>query len=904
VNLVKRLLTIFIVLFLGIAAYFLVSKSFFSRNLHVVDLVSSDAIIVFETKNPVMAWNQLVTQPLWERLGDLPSLQKLEGQLLTLDSLAGGAGNLEKTLKGKSFATSLHQTGKEEFDFLFSIDFSGRDQEDFIQMLTEKINPQNIQQRNYSGVNIFEYQDQQGTRSLSYALVENLFVASFSSFLIEDAIRHTETDGLSTFRDAYSHLFQSQEEPKGLGIFRLSSAGVAKFILGISRGSERKAIQDFSKNEFSANLEVKFSPNKVMLEGISFFGKGEPVELSWNKSGETNLFNNYISNRTAIYHQFDVSDPLQIQNIPTPAFEMTSTVIGEMNKEFQKETFLDRLTGEVGYLIMEDNGQSEADRVLLIKTREVDEQITLLKDFSVSTSGGNPDQMGHDFYLGKEIFVLGTEEFPAHVFDGQFVGFQNSYVLAYNDMVVMSNNIRALKIFLDDVLNDNTWGKSIRHKQFLQGWTKGAGYSFMLNVPRFWTTVIGTSSPEWKVLFQKYAPQFKSINWVTLQRNDESTSMEFQYNLNPIKNVTDIVLAENMTVPFNEELVYGPKSLHNFNDRSSDYLVQDALQVVHVISGDGDIIFSQEVEGKILGDVFQIDYYKNGKLQILFATDRAIYAIDRFGNLLPEYPIALPNSSPISHMNLVDYDNSRDYRYFVGTGNGELYLMDKNGNNLEGWTPKNISGPPASRPAHHRLSGSGDYMVTLNTSGELFIMNRKGELMTGDPISLGNGLSTDYALIERGGAAETQLVTINEEGEVVRANFNGELTYRNQLLRPDRGTKFHLIKDQSHNNYLFVVHEYNKISILNGQTDILFEKGMYSDDLSFQFFSFGGDKNIFVVIDKVQEFIYLYNLQGELLNTRPLDGNGQVEVKYSGSNNEYSIMAIHANRFSVFKMPL
>jgi hypothetical protein len=392
---------------------------------------------------------------------------------------------------------------------------------------------------------------------------------------------------------------------------------------------------------------------------------------------------------------------------------------------------------------------------------------------------------------------------------------------------------------------------------------------------------------------------------MTLNLNDKSTLLELQYNLDPITTVTDVVLAENMTVQFDEELIYGPKSIQNFNDRSSDYLVQDELQEVHLISGDGDIIFSHPVDGKILGDVFQIDYYKNGKLQILFATDNSIYALDRLGASLPGYPISMPSAaSRISHMNLVDYENKLDYRYFVGTGNGELYLFDKNGNNLEGWTPKNISSAPASRPTHHRLSGSGDFMVTLNTLGDLYIMNRKGELKTGNPIKIGDGLSTDYALIERGGAAETQLVTINEEGEVIHVNFNGELTYRNQLLRPDRNTKFHLTKDQSNNQYLFVVHEYNKISILNAEAELLFEKGMYSDNLTFQFFSFGGDKNIFVVIDKVQEFIYLYNLQGELLNTRPIDGRHKVEVKYSGINNEYSILAIHGDRFSEYKMPL
>src|SRR5690606_19394669 len=104
--------------------------------------------------------------------------------------------------------------------------------------------------------------------------------------------------------------------------------------------------------------------------------------------------------------------------------------------------------------------------------------------------------------------------------------------------------------------------------------------------------------------------------------------------------------------------------------------------------------------------------------------------------------------------------------------------------------------------------------------------------------------------------------------------------------------------------HLFVLHEYNKISVLNAESERLFEKGIFSEDLSFQFFSFGGGKNIFVVIDKVQEFIYLYNLQGQLLNTRPINGHQNLEVKYSGSKNEYSILAIHEDRLTEYKMPL
>ncbi|MEX2593691.1 MAG: hypothetical protein WD426_13035 [Anditalea sp.] len=903
-NLIKRFLIIFFILFMGLAAYFFSTTSLFNKPLHPIDVVSGEAVFVFETTEPVMVWNQLVSQPIWERLVDIPSLKQLEDQLLSLDSLAGKSGNLENNLKGNRFVVSLHQTGKEEFGFLFSIAFSGEAHHDFIQSLAGKINPKSIHYRNYSGVRIYEYYNQPGTPILSYALVENLVIASYSSFLIEDAIRYSKTDGPNNFKAAFSELFQSSPEPEGLGVLRLGSAGVAKFIQGISRVRDLKVVDDFLKNKLSANLELKFSNSKIILDGVSFFGGGENVGLSWEEAGKSSSFANYISNRTAIYHHYDVPDILQVREIPNEAFEIKPTLKGEMEKSFQEELFFERLTGEVGYMVLEESGLLETDRILLLKTGEIDQQVALLEELNLSLAEGDRNRLGHDYYMGKEIFVIGAEDFPAHIFEGQFVGFRNTYIVAYDDILVMGNNMNAVKVFLDDVYNDNTWGKSIHHKRILERIADGAGYSFVLNVPRFWGSVVDISSPDWKVLFQKYAPQFKSIDWMIFQLKEQTTHIEFEYNMDPIKPVKDVILAEDMRVEFNEKLTYGPKAIQNFNDRSSDYLVQDELHEIHLVTDEGNIIFSQPVDGKIVGDVFQIDFYKNGKLQVLFATNNFIYAYDRLGNPLPGYPVRLPSGSVITHLNLVDYDHTRDYRYFVGTENGELYLFDKNGNNLEGWTPRNISGALATKPAHHKLPGAGDFMVAINSSGELFLMNRKGNLQTGNPIKLGDGVSTDYALIEKGSASETQLVTINEEGEVVRVNFNGELTYRNQLLRPDRDTKFHLVKDQSNNRYLFVLHEYNKVSVLNAEAAPLFEKEMFSDNLSFQFFSFGGDKNIFLVIDKVQEFIYLYDLQGELLNTMPINGYQNVEVKYSGSKNEYSILVVHENRFSEYKMPL
>lgn len=900
----KNLLVLLSVIFFGGAAYFLATHFLFDKRLQAADVIPAEAVFVFETTDPVYAWNQVVSQPLWERLRDIPSLQALENSLLALDSLAGREGRLGNALKGNEFAVSLHPSSKNEFDFLFSISFSGKGNEEFIQSLTSKLDERHLRSRNYSGVRVIEYQAPGNANAISYAVVHNLLLGSHSSFLLEDAIRHAQSRELPGFKGTASVLYKAQPDPEGLGTLRLNSAGIMRFVTGISAGETPKELDYFAKNNLSANFELTFTDNKLLFVGAAFFSDGQQVNIAGNGNNKQHPFSNYVSNRTAVFHQYNVMDPFQIQSLPNLAFENRSTLKGDMEALFPEDLFFRRLTGEVGYMVFEESGTALKDRVLLMKTSEVDKQIDLLKEFNWYLVGKDAEQVEQDMYLGKRIFGIGADEFPAHVFDGQFTGFPQTYVTSYDNMIVMGNSMKAVRNFLDDMYNDNTWGKSIHHKQFLANSATGSGYDFLINVPRLWTQIIQMASPEWKVFLQKYAPQLKSMDWLLLQQKGDHTQVEAQYRLDAIRPITDIVLAEKMAVQFNQRLIYGPQTLQNFNDRSKEYLVQDAGHQVHLVTDDGDIVFSQPVEGAITSDVFQIDYYKNGKLQLLFATDAAIYGFDRLGALLPGYPIRVPSGERIDHLNLVDYDKDLDYRYFVATEFGSLFLFDKTGKALEGWAPKYTSGALATTPAHHRIRRVGDFMVAVTSTGELYLANRKGLLRSGNPIQLGEGVATDYAVIESNQAAGTQLVTINQEGEVVKVNFNGEVTYRNQLMRPDQDTRFHLVHDQSQDNYLFVLHEYNKVSILDADEQPLFEKDIFSDDVEFQFFSFGGDKNIFVVIDKVQEFIYLYNLQGQLLNTRPISGYEKIDISYSGSNNEYSILVIHGNRLSEYKMPL
>ena len=113
-----------------------------------------------------------------------------------------------------------------------------------------------------------------------------------------------------------------------------------------------------------------------------------------------------------------------------------------------------------------------------------------------------------------------------------------------------------------------------------------------------------------------------------------------------------------------------------------------------------------------------------------------------------------------------------------------------------------------------------------------------------------------------------------------------------------------LIKDQKSDRFVYVVQEYNKVTIMDAEFDVLFDYNLVSENLKFQYYSFGADKNIFVLIDPIQEFTYLFNLEGEMLNTLPINSKDEVEIKYSSSKNEYSIFVASGNTFVEYRLPL
>lgn len=907
-NTLKTILIIVLLLVLAIAAFLAFNKGFFFKKTDPLTLVPANAVIVFETQEPVYAWNEFVTQPIWGRLSSIPSLKKLENQLVKLDSLTGKSGNLDKTLKGHKFVLSLHPIGKDDFDFLFAIGFQEDVFSEFLmQIETGVADPSRIRTRNYSGVTLYEYQSEAENSIFTYGVYDNILLGSYTSFLVEDAIRLVKSNELKSFKETYAVLFRSLDIDKESGLLRIGSPGLSKLFASASNDQTDNLTRQLSELQLAGNFRFTFEEGRVNLSGELLSLSDSLLYTTTTSEQKIDPFNGLISNRTAIFRHYHLDKAEALHTRIRDISQFRNTILAEIDTHLISRGFVDNFAGEAGLMVFDGFNHQELSKMLLIPVLDVKASLAMLEDFSVQLNQGDRDLLVKDSHRGYEFFPLGLEEFPMHLFDGKFEGFNETIVSSIGNFIVLSNSIRTLKDFLDDYDNDSTWGKSVFQKKNFERIPPTAVLSQLIDVSKFFNLLLPSLTPDWQSIFQKYSQELQTIDMISFALTAENDrpwlNISFDYQLEPIQKNADVLLTLAKEVSFNQVLTYGPKVLKNFNDNSKEYFVQDADMTLHLINSDGDRVFLRDLSEPIISSVFQLDYYKNDKLQVIFATREGIYGFDRIGEPLPDFPIVLPEGRNIAYLDLVDYDKSRDYRFFVADDSGDLYIFDQQGNPLEGWNPRVTTGKLAAAPAHHRISGLGDFMVSLHENGNLEVLNRRGESRIGSAIRLGESVSTAYGLTDRGGS-KSQIVTINDAGELVKVNFNGELTYRSQLLRPDRETEFNIVPNENGDNFLIVIHEYNRISVLSQDEEPLFNWDILSEDLCFQWFSFGYERDVFVVIDRIQEFVYLFNLKGDLLNSKPLNGKTPISISISTSKNEYLIHSIFEKSLMEFKLPM
>lgn len=133
-----------------------------------------------------------------------------------------------------------------------------------------------------------------------------------------------------------------------------------------------------------------------------------------------------------------------------------------------------------------------------------------------------------------------------------------------------------------------------------------------------------------------------------------------------------------------------------------------------------------------IGEPLTFDWYGTQQEIIFQAAGRKVYAWDPNGRLLPGFPIQLEEeiTTPLS---LGDVDGNGLPDMLLGTGDGQVWILDGRGNPLPGWPQQVLS---TQREPIHLIPGTGGLTSSVMTLNEnaLYVWTHEGELLPEYPI--------------------------------------------------------------------------------------------------------------------------------------------------------------------------
>jgi hypothetical protein len=309
-----------------------------------------------------------------------------------------------------------------------------------------------------------------------------------------------------------------------------------------------------------------------------------------------------------------------------------------------------------------------------------------------------------------------------------------------------------------------------------------------------------------------------------------------------------------------------------------EVLVQDKNHKLYLLNRAGEILWDKELEGKIISDIHQIDFYKNEKLQYLFNTQRKIYLVDRNGKSVTGYPRNL-NSSAANGIAVFDYDGKKDYRFFVACKNGNIYGYEKNGRPLPGWNPLETN-TAIPFPMQHFLAAKKDHLIALSKTGKVLVYKRNATTRLA-PIRLGAAANSTFAY--QFGHEPRGIVAVDTKGNVSHINIKGTRTKERTKVGSNTKVKFayaDIVGDKA-KDYALLDGQHAALYFYNGEgkfTKFFNQEFKETQDDIFTVEMVGDTKSKIGTYSKDKKRIYLMNEKGELYADFPLAGTTRFEV--------------------------
>ena len=439
------------------------------------------------------------------------------------------------------------------------------------------------------------------------------------------------------------------------------------------------------------------------------------------------------------------------------------------------------------------------------------------------------------------------------------------YAVLLGDLLVITKSLSQIKKIINSQnINDNL-GSNEKYLSFKE--QKSDSYSFL------W---IGNNNSINSKIINDYNIDSEVYPYRSFSGrvNKNIALLEFNLSKAEIKTSDEDVYTE-FFVTFDQEIISDPKWLKNHLNNEFDIAFQDSDNYLNYLTNKGNLNWKKKLSGKIIGDIKQVDIYKNGRQQMMFRTNEKLYLLDRNGNEVKQ--LSFPINSNFSNIpiSIFDYEKNRNYRFLISVDN-KINMYDSNGKIVSGFRPPIFESKIINNPVHIRINGK-DYIVVQLEDGSLKILDRRGR----DRIIVDNKIqysgNSIYSYLE-------QFTTTDKLGNLIKIDTKGNLIKENINLSVEN------FIDIVDNNIVYL--NENRLTIKGINVELPFSK--FSKPKIF----IDSKTTLISITDLTNNEIYLYRDNGKLLKGFPIKGSSVIDIKDSDNDGKLEIISAIDN-FSI-----
>ena len=662
---------------------------------------------------------------------------------------------------------------------------------------------------------------QANSRTISKTTIENNVIYS----VIEDSIFFVSNDKKLT-ESAFDSKKDTDEELKN--IYR--TANIDKTVSIIINTKHKTLIPSFfptkEMNESHLSTYLMFDAD-LSQDELIFNGITKAIDSS---KSLINVFRNTIPQE----NKLSKICPADANGFLSFTFNNFKTFSDNLSKYKNLETSqissIFETTSEIGVIY------SGNDQAIIVNSLDANAMSDLLLTQNAIETYREVEIFPHD---NPELFV---DNFAPFIMYGKATKYAN-----IDDFFIFTDNDVLMKDIISSYQNSTTLSETPVFKSLMEQMSDESSLFVYGNAPSL-NTVLNTNFSEDQTL------NIDSFSASAIQFIQDSDFAHVNAVIKKTKRRAAVnSVSEDVSVKLENDLLNDPQLVNNHTNNQMEIVVQDIKNNLYLISNDGKVLWKKQLEGKLLGTVEQIDMYKNGRLQLAFATPHRLYILDRNGKDVSPFPLKF-NDEITQPLSVFDYDNRKDYRLMVTQGKNVL-MYDKQANIVTGFTYKKADNTINTQPRHFRI-GRKDYIVFVQ-GNELEILDRVGRTR----INVKNNISfsdNDIYLYDNKFTATT--VT----GDLIQIDDNGKLSSLNLNL----GEKHSLAATSK----TLVTMSDNILMIKTNRVELDF--GTYTAPKIFYL----NDKIYVSVTDLQTKKIYLFDSLGKEIPNFPVYGNSSITL--------------------------